>query len=345
MIHRSKAPLRLGLAGGGTDVSPFSEQYGGAVMNATVSMYAYASIEEIDAARVEIVAEDKEERFAVDWTEELPIDGVLSLQKGVHNRLVRDGVVPKGQGYRLTTFVEAPSGSGLGTSSTLVVAILGAYTEWLSLPLGEYDTAHLAYEIEREDLAMPGGKQDQYAATFGGFNFMEFGDDKVIVNPLRVKSHLANELCHNLLLFYTDTSRDSGHIIAEQQAHVRENDHDAIAATQSLKQQAVMMKEALLTGRVDRIGDILDFGWENKKRLASKVTNPLVEELYAAAKGAGALGGKISGAGGGGFMVFYTPGDARFDVIRALQDLGARQQIYQFSESGLSTWTTSGTTR
>ncbi|HEY6505224.1 MAG TPA: dehydrogenase, partial [Chitinophagaceae bacterium] len=209
MIYRSKAPLRIGLAGGGTDVSPYSDLYGGAILNATISLYANATIEPINENKIILQAIDRDEEQVFDWSKELPIDGKLDLLKGIYNRIQKDYGI-NGQGFRLATYVDAPAGSGLGTSSTLVVAIIGAFTEMLRLPLGEYDMAHYAYDIERKDLKLAGGKQDQYAATFGGVNFMEFyADDKVIVNPLRIKQQYLFELENNLLLYYTSTSRES----------------------------------------------------------------------------------------------------------------------------------------
>ncbi|MDB5253511.1 MAG: dehydrogenase, partial [Flaviaesturariibacter sp.] len=194
MIYRSKAPLRIGLAGGGTDVSPYSDLYGGTILNATISLYAQASIEPLDEKKIILVANDRGESQTFDWSAELPIDGTLDLLKGVYNAVQKDFGASNG-GFRLSTFVDAPAGSGLGTSSTLVVAIIGAFTEMMRLPLGEYDIAHYAFEIERNHLKLAGGKQDQYAATFGGVNFMEFyGGDKVIVNPLRIKQQYLFEL-------------------------------------------------------------------------------------------------------------------------------------------------------
>src|SRR3954468_12502530 len=187
MIYRSKAPLRIGLAGGGTDVSPYSDLYGGAILNATLSLYAQAPIEPLTDERILIVAFDRNEREEFAFRNELPINGHLDLLKGVYNCIQRDYGAVK-CGFRLSTFVDAPAGSGLGTSSTLVVAIIGAFAEMMRLPLGEYDIAHYAFEIERRYLNLAGGKQDQYAATFGGVNYMEFYEgDKVIVNPLRIK--------------------------------------------------------------------------------------------------------------------------------------------------------------
>lgn len=337
MIYRSKAPLRIGLAGGGTDVSPYSDMYGGAILNATISLYARAAIEPIKENKVIFESADRKELLTCDAVFPLPIDGKLDLLKGVINRVAKDYGIPSG--FRLTTFVDAPAGSGLGTSSTLVVAVLGAFAEWLKLPLGEYDMAHLAYMIEREDLKQAGGKQDQYAATFGGVNFMEFyNNDKVIVNPLRIKEKYLDELENNLVLYYTSTSRLSSSIISEQQKNVNEKKEASIEAMHHLKEQAVMMKEALLRGTIDKIGDILDYGFQHKKNMAKGISNSQLDDIYEAAKRAGASGGKISGAGGGGFMIFYCPGNNRYNVVEALQAFGGQVKRYHFTHNGINTW-------
>ncbi|MFP5041995.1 dehydrogenase [Parasediminibacterium sp. JCM 36343] len=340
MIYRSKAPLRIGLAGGGTDVSPYSDQFGGAILNATLSLYAHASLELIEGNSIIIQALDRKEEEIFEWAKELPINGHLDLLKGVYNRVHKDYGFPE-KGFRLSTFVDAPAGSGLGTSSTLVVAIIGAFVEMLKLPLGDYDIAHYAYEIERNDLQLSGGKQDQYAATFGGVNFMEFyGGDKVIVNPLRIRQEYLNELENNLVLYYTATSRESATIIKEQQSNVLQKNVASMDAMHQLKEQSRMMKEALLKGRLHEIGEILDYGFEQKKLMAKSISNNMIEEIYAAAKTAGASGGKISGAGGGGFMTFYCPGNNRYKVIDKLLTFGGEVKSYQLTQHGLTTWTT-----
>lgn len=339
MIYRSKAPLRIGLAGGGTDVSPYCDLYGGAILNATLSLYANATIEPLSEPRIILHAVDRDEEFSFDRMDSLPVNGQLDLLKGVYNRIQKDYGGIK-TGFRLTTYVDAPAGSGLGTSSTLVVAIIGAFAEMLRLPLGEYDMAHYAYEIERNDLGLAGGRQDQYAATFGGVNFMEFyADDKVIVNPLRVKQQHLFELENNLVLYYTATSRESAEIIRKQSKNVREKKDSSIEAMHQLKQQAQRMKEALLKGKLDEIGEILDFGFAQKRQMAEGISNPLMEDIYETAKKAGALGGKVSGAGGGGFMIFYCPGNTKYQVIKKLESFGGRYRNYQFVEHGLKTWT------
>jgi len=339
MIYRSKAPLRIGLAGGGTDVSPYSDLYGGAILNATISLYANATIEPINEKKIILQALDRNEEEEYNWAASLPLNGKLDLLKGIYNRIQKDYGIPE-QGFRLSTYVDAPAGSGLGTSSTLVVAIIGAFAEMLKLPLGEYDMAHYAYEIERKDLGLAGGKQDQYAATFGGVNYMEFyDDDKVIVNPLRIKPHYLFELENNLLLYYTSTSRESAEIIKKQTKNVTDKKDKSIEAMHQLKEQSRLMKEALLKGKLDEIGRILDYGFEQKRQMAEGITNPLLEEIYDTAKKAGATGGKISGAGGGGFMIFYCPVNTKYAVQKSLESFGGRYRRYKITEHGLTTWT------
>jgi D-glycero-alpha-D-manno-heptose-7-phosphate kinase len=338
MIYRSKAPLRIGLAGGGTDVSPYSDLYGGAILNATLSLYAYANIEPIDEKKIVLQAMDRHEAKQYDWGTELPVDGTLDLLKGVYNRIQQQYGMPE-MGFKLSTFVDAPAGSGLGTSSTLVVAIVGAFVEMLRLPLGEYDIAHLAYEIERNDLKMAGGKQDQYAATFGGVNYMEFYGDNVLVNPLRIKQQYLFELENNLVLYYTATTRESAKIIEKQSQNVVSKQEKPIDAMHQLKRQAQLMKEALLKGRLHEIGEILDFGFQQKKQMAEGISNSLMDEIYESAKKAGATGGKISGAGGGGFMTFYCPANTKYAVIEKLMGFGGFVKNYQFVDHGLTSWT------
>ena len=344
MIYRSKAPLRIGLAGGGTDVSPYSDLYGGAILNATISLYAHATLEPLADKKIIFSATDRQEEetfdpIAIGWAKELPINGKLDLLKGVYNRIRKDHQLAE-QGFRLSTYVDAPAGSGLGTSSTLVVAIIGVFAEMLRLPFGEYDMAHYAYDIERKDLKLAGGKQDQYAATFGGVNYMEFYEnDKVVVNPLRIKQQYLFELENNLLLYYTATNRDSGKIIEQQAKNVESKQESPIKAMHQLKQQAMMMKEALLKGRLNEIGEILDFGFQQKRKMAEGISNSLMEEIYETAKASGASGGKISGAGGGGFMIFYCPGNTKYAVMKSLEKFGGKSRNYQFVEHGLTTWT------
>jgi D-glycero-alpha-D-manno-heptose-7-phosphate kinase len=302
-------------------------------------MYAYATIEPgISKRGININSIDKSISLNFAETSRLPVNGELDLIKGAYNKVV-ELFTGKPLSFTITTWVDAPAGSGLGSSSTLLIAVLGAFTEWMKLPLGEYDIAKLAYEIEREDLKMAGGKQDQYAATFGGVNFMEFSENgKVIVNPLRIKDSVLNELSNNIILFYTETSRISSEIILKQQKRVSEGTNNAVEAMHEIKRLAVLMKEAILRGEIDRMGELLNMSWEYKKRMADGITNPLIDTIYDRAISAGATGGKISGAGGGGFMFFYCPGNTRYKVIKALESFGGQAKRYDFTRTGLETW-------
>lgn len=338
MIIRSKAPLRIGLAGGGTDVSPYSDIYGGAILNATIDLYAYASLEPLNNGKIEFVIDGTGNVLNLDASNELPLTAGFELFIGVYNRIVREFKLEP-LSFRMTSHIEAPQGSGLGTSSTLVVSLIGAFVEWLNLPLGKYDIAHLAYEIERIDLKMSGGKQDQYAATFGGINYVEFfANDKVIVNPLQLKPEIVYELEYNLLLYFTATQRLSATIINEQVKNVQEKNTKSVEAMHNLKEQAHQMKEALLRGELNKIGEILQFGWKNKKDMARSISNELIDTIYTKALDNGATGGKISGAGGGGFMFFYCPAVTKIKVAKAIETLGGTVQPFKFTQQGLVTW-------
>ncbi len=339
MIIRSKAPLRIGLAGGGTDVSPYADIYGGAILNATIDLYAYASLEPLNNGKIEFCYDGSDRCIVEDSKSELKLVEGFELFIGVYNRIVKQfNTGPLS--FRLTSFIEAPQGSGLGTSSTIVVSLVGAFVEWLKLPLGKYDIAHLAYEIERVDLNMSGGRQDQYAATFGGINYMEFlANDNVIVNPLQLKPEIINELEFNLLLYFTETQRMSATIINEQVKNVNEKNTKSVDAMHNLKEQAHQMKDALLRGELSKIGEILHFGWQNKKQMAQSISNNLIDSIYTKALENGAMGGKISGAGGGGFMFFYCPAITKIKVARAIETLGGKVQPFKFTQQGLVTWT------
>lgn len=339
MIIRSKAPFRLGLAGGGTDVSPYTDFYGGAVLNATINLYAYATLIPRKDGKIIFRSEDRQLRIELDSASNLPVDGLLDLQKGVYNRIIRD-FAHKPLSFELITSMDVPSGSGLGTSSTLVVAMIAAFAEWLQLPLGEYDIAQLAYSIERQDLNMEGGRQDQFAAAFGGFNFMEFSpQDNTIVNPLNLRTKFRNELAFSLILYYTETSRESAHIIKRQQENIQKKESQSIEATHHLKEKAFEMKEVLLKGDFHNFGKLLHESWLHKKQMAQGISNSQIDEIYQLAMNAGALGGKISGAGGGGFMIFYAESTYRYDVIQALKKIGGTVIPYQFTQTGVEQWT------
>ncbi|MDR0429445.1 MAG: dehydrogenase [Tannerellaceae bacterium] len=340
MLYRSKAPFRLGIAGGGTDVSPYSDIYGGAILNVTINLYAHATIRPLNNGKIRFVHINEAIVEEFDTVSQLPLEGDLLLQRGIYNSIVSKFNNRKPLSFELTTSMDVPSGSGLGTSSTLVVAILGAFTEWLKLPLGKYDIAHYAYEIERIDLKMAGGKQDQYAATFGGVNFMEFlEDDKVIVNPLRIGYDVLHEWSMNTILFYTEQRRVSGYIIEEQVENVKKK-NDSLDAMHKVKEEAFRMKNCLLREELWELGKALNVSWTNKKKMAKHISNEFIDNIYETAISSGALGGKISGAGGGGFMFFYCPENSCYQVAEALTKLKVgKVQEFEFSKRGLTTWT------
>lgn len=339
MIIRSKSPLRLGLAGGGTDVSPYSEAFGGYVLNATIDMYTHCTIEATDTNKIEIYAADQDEHFESPATASLELDGRFALHKGVYNRIVRDFNGGRPLSFKMTTYSDALAGSGLGSSSTLVVTILNAFVEWLNLPFGEYDIASLAYQIERKDLNFSGGKQDQYAATFGGINFMEFyKEDRVIVNPLRVKNWILDELETSMVLYFTGISRESAKIIEEQSKNVQQKNRKSLAAMHELKADALVMKEALLKGDMDTFARYLGKSWEAKKNMAHTITNPEIDQLYSAAKEAGAISGKITGAGGGGFMMLFVEPTRKMNVIKRLNGFDGEVYNFHFTSQGTTRW-------
>ena len=337
MIIRSKAPLRLGLAGGGTDVSPYSDMFGGNVLNATINLYAYCTIKTLNLPVVRVNAADAGIRTEIPFGTG-PICSGAILVDGVANRMARDfGPLPSG--FEITTYNDAPAGSGLGTSSTMVVCILKCFAEWMGVPLGDYELARLAYEIERKDLLLAGGKQDQYAAAFGGFNFMEFlTTDMVIVNPLRVKDWIIRELEGSMLLYFTGRSRDGAAIISEQQKATKSGNAVAVEAMHRIKQSAVDMKLALLRGDMARFAEIIGSAWEDKKKMAGAITNPMIQEAFDTAMGAGAISGKVSGAGGGGFIMLMVPPEKRVAVSEALAALPGRVVPFQFTHEGAVSW-------
>lgn len=341
MIYRSKAPFRLGIAGGGTDVSPYSDLYGGAILNVTINLYAHATIRPLDNGKIRFVHINDNITEEFDSVSQLPLTGHLLLQHGIYNSIVSKYNNGQPLSFELITSMDVPSGSGLGTSSTLVVAILGAFTEWLKLPLGRYDIAHYAYEIERVDLNMAGGKQDQYAATFGGVNFMEFlEEDRVIVNPLRINDDILQEWAMNTLLFYTNQQRCSAHIIEEQADNVKKKNNDSLEAMHNVKTEAFRMKNCLLRDELWELGKALNTSWTNKKKMARHISNEFIDQIYETAIANGALGGKISGAGGGGFMFFYCPGNSCYKVSEALTNLQiGKVHKFEFCKKGLTTWT------
>ena len=331
-LIRAKAPLRVSFAGGGTDVAPFPEEEGGLILSATINRYAYGAL----AAREDdnITIESLDYGMSVDYgpDDDLGFDGKLDLIKAAILKLGRGG-------FDLFLHTNAPPGSGLGSSSTVVVTLIGLLKEFHGLPLTDYDIAELAFTVEREDLGIKGGMQDQYAAAFGGFNFIEMDGGRVLVNPLRVPDDVIHELEHNMLLAYTGRTRTADHIIEDQTSRFQERNEDAMAGLRMQKQLASEMKDALLRRRLDDFGALLGTAWESKKRMSSRISTDFIDGAYDAAIAAGALGGKVTGAGGGGYMLFYCPFHRKHRVAAALLAKGATVTEFEFTHQGLVTWT------
>ena len=339
MIVRARAPLRLGLAGGGSDVSPFCDLHGGNVMNVTINRHAFATLDPSPDGLVHFHALDAGVSASVAPGEVVATPGPLQLMQGVYRRIVAQFLDGRAPSLRIRAHSDAPPGSGLGSSSTMVVALVTAFVEYFGLALGDYDVAHLAWEIERRDLALAGGKQDQYAAAFGGFNFIEFyADDRVIVNPLRVKDWVRAELEAGLVLYFTGVSRESAKIIDEQASNIERGLPESLDAMHRLKQEAVQMKEALLRGDLRRLAAVMQAGWEAKKQSARGINNEMIDGLERLAFAHGARAAKVSGAGGGGFMMFLCDPSDRLALVRALGGAGGSVYETHFTTHGATSW-------
>ncbi|MCP1538098.1 GHMP family kinase ATP-binding protein [Methylorubrum extorquens] len=336
---RCRAPLRLGIAGGGTDLSPFCDLHGGAILNCTIDRYAYAFITKRPDGVLQFVARD------LNCLEQHRTGNILDTSEGlrfhraVYNYFLTNSVLDPNLGLTVTTSVDCPPGSGLGSSSALVVAICEAFRFLCNTPLGLYDLAHLAFELERCQLNLAGGKQDQYSAAFGGVNFIEFlPQDRVIVNPLRITPAILNELEASLIVCWTGVSRDSEHIINEQVEQMKSENTAALDALFALKVSALDMKQALLSGNLPLVGEILNRSWQSKKGTAHSVSNALIDRLFDVGLAAGARAGKVSGAGGGGFMMFLVDPEDRYKVIRALNEAGGQANPIHLTARGVEVW-------
>jgi D-glycero-alpha-D-manno-heptose-7-phosphate kinase len=339
MIYGARAPLRLGLAGGGTDVPPYCHDYGGSIVNSTISLHARAFVSANNASEVITMQPDRGMNFQYSLDLPLPITNEDHLLTATYNYLFDLAGLKEALPCAIITLLAVPPGSGLGSSSTLVVSLVGAISAWLGLSLGPYDIARTAFRIEREYLGLSGGYQDQYAATFGGFNLAEFGPgDRVTINPINLSGPLINELESRLILFDIGTSRFSSKIIDEQINNLKKNVRQPFEALDEMKKQALRLKEVFLCGQIDMLGQIFNEGWLQKKRLARSITNSKIDEILEAVMSAGATGGKISGAGGGGFMMVYVNENKIFAVTKTLLDLGIRAVPFCFVDRGLQTW-------
>ena len=325
MVIRGRAPLRVSFGGGGTDVEPFCVNQGGAIIGSTINKYAYCSIVPRDDEEIIVHSLDFDMTVKYNTRENYVYDGKLDLVKAALKGMdIR-------QGCEVYLQCDAPPGSGLGTSSTVMVAMLAAMARWKGVEMDAYRL------VEREDLKIAGGYQDQYAATFGGFNFIEFhGRNNVVVNPLRIKKDIIHELQYNLLLCYTGNIHISANIIKDQVQNYEKK--DGFEAMCEVKALAYAMKDELLKGNLHSFGKLLNYGWESKKRMSSKITNPQVDALYNEAMAAGALGGKLLGAGGGGYLLMYCPYNLRHKVAARLEAAGGQLTDWCFELRGAQSW-------
>lgn len=303
------------------------------MLSATIDRYAYGSLVQRADRTVTIESVDFKTTTEMSLDEDILCDGSLDLIKAAVRRFGRDHT----DGYDLVLRSNAPPGSGLGSSSTMMVALTGLLAAHYGRELGEYEIAQLAHAIEREDLGIAGGMQDQYAATFGGFNFIEF-TDRVIVNPLRIRDEIAHELELSLLLCFTGITRDSARVIEDQTRRALSSAGDTIGGLRAQKELAVAMKAALLTGALQEFGELLGEAWAQKKRMSPLVSNARIDELYEIAQNSGALGGKITGAGGGGYILLFCDFTKKHRVIEALEFAGAVITEFAFDTKGLITW-------
>lgn len=337
---RSRAPLRLGLGGGGTDLSAYSDHHGGVVLNATIDRYAYAHVTLQTSGNLLFKADD------LDTSESLPCNLDFDIREGLvlHRAVYRHMMMTYNGGQALpmiiTTTIDVPAGSGLGASSALTVALIEAFAHAMQLPLGPYEVARLAFEIERQQLGMAGGMQDQYAAAFGGFNFMEFlpGAAGVIVNPLRLRRAVLNEFESSLVICFSGQSRQSANIIAQQVGGISRLDDATMEAMHTIKEYALDMKARIISGDIHGVAEILKQSWLAKKQTASAISTGVVDTLLEAAMEAGAWAGKVSGAGGGGFIMIMTDPERRLDLIRRLNAAGGDASAVKLTFEGAEAW-------
>ena len=330
----AKAPLRMALAGGGTDLEPYYSRYGGFVLNATIDQYAYCKVEPSREWCFKSIDLGIEEKHNL-WNNVEYIDSKLKLLINSYQYLTKD---VEREPVKITTYVEAPPGSGLGSSSALVVALIAAIAEYYNVPLGEYDMAEYAIEIERKICDLPGGKQDQFAAAFGGFNFMEFlKDGRTIVNPLRLNQKTQNMMELSTVLYYVGKPRKDSRVI-ENTAKGLVDSKTVLNATHEIRNACINYKRSLLMGDFNMISELMETYWRMKLETNPHVASPEILDSYDYARNNGATAAKISGAGGGGHMVLFTEFEERHRLISALKNKEGRVVPFKFVNHGVDVW-------
>ena len=330
----ARAPVRISLAGGGTDLPAYYNQFGGVVINTTIDKYFYVFLRAFgDGDSLQIASSDYSTFYRKNTAlEEVesdgPIEGTLRLPRTVLNHYGING------GLSMFLASEIPPGTGLGSSSTVTVALIKALSTALSEPLNKGDLAELACRIEIEEMGMPIGKQDQYAAAFGGLNEITFQSSGCTVTPLNVSWETRQRLQDNLLLFFTGHSRNSADILREQTQASRKSSSSTVEALHRVKAMVVDVKDCFMRGDLSAFGELLHENWMQKKRFAPGITNELIDESYATARALGAVGGKITGAGGGGFLMIYCESEHQPAVTDALEQRGLLRMDFNLDSTG-----------
>ena len=326
---RSRSPLRIGIAGGGTDVDPYASTRGGCVFNSTINKYAYCTLVPRNDNMMFVKSRYYGRYKAKLNHGPLKFDGNMDLAKAVANHFEIE------EGFNIDIHSDVPAGSGLGGSSTMIVAIIAAVAEWQGKKLSKQKIAELAYHLEREDIGLKGGKQDQYAAAYGGFNLLDVGET-VKVNPVKIDADVINELQCRSVMCFTGMSRESAKVIDSQIKSF--NTGQNVKALYESKRLAKEISDTLVKGNIDDAGALLHESWEYKKKFSDSISNKHIDSLYNAAISKGAIGGKISGAGGGGFMYFICKYDRKVDVLQELKKRGAEVTDFMFEPHGVTTW-------
>jgi D-glycero-alpha-D-manno-heptose-7-phosphate kinase len=334
--------VRISFAGGGTDISPYTENYGGAVVSAAINRYAYSTFIARDDDKIILDSLDMGLRLEFNDISEIKLDGQLDLVKSVilyfkenHPHFFEE----HGKGFEIYTSCEIPPRSGLGSSASMFASVIGIFNKLAKeYRIDNYDAAELAYHLEREKVKNPGGRQDQYISVFGGINHIEFkGNDFVKVNSFNLKRDYILELESNLLLLNIGQRQDSGDIIDEQIKNISAN-KGSLDALHETKELATIAKYALLRGDINSIGEILDAGWQAKKKFSGQITNQQIDYIYSELKKVGGIGGKVTGAGGGGHLIFYCFPGKKLYVLKKALELGLKEVSFVFDHEGLTAW-------
>ena len=338
-IIRARAPLRLGLFGGGTDLSPYCDQYGGVVINATINKYAYITIKERNDNLIHFYAEDlgKEEKYNI--SDFRYSKSSLILHYHLYKYMMDNYNSGNFIALSIISYSEVLPGSGLGSSSTIVVALIKAFIEYFQHGLDDYEIAKLAYKIERIHCKIEGGRQDHYSASFGGFNLIEFySNEKAFVNPLKIKNWIMCELEASIILYFNGKSRLSSEIILDQIKNYNSSTESIIENMHSIKNDTYKFKEYLLKGDFKLMADSIKKSWHHKKQTSQKICPSYMDDIYNVALKEGAKAGKISGAGGGGFMWFIVDPEKKKNIIKNLIKFGGYVSTCKFTQKGCESW-------